>query len=63
MSNKPKTIITYLVDGNPTGIKTAELSNWIGKAIVIPRSKIKEAKDRGEVKQPAIYFLFGEDEN
>lgn len=63
MTNQPKTIITYLVDWNPTGIKTVELSNWIGKAIVIPRSKLKESKDRLETKQPAIYFLFGEDEN
>lgn len=61
--SQPKTIITYLVDWNPTGIKTVELSNWIGKAIVIPRSKLKESKDRLETKQPAIYFLFGEDEN
>ncbi len=57
-----KTITTFLVDGSPTGIKTIELSNWIGKAIQIPRAKLKDAKNRPEVNQPAIYFLFGEDE-
>jgi len=59
----PKTIITYLVDGNPQWIKTVELSNWIGKALSIPRVSLKDAKDRSETKQPALYFLFGEDEN
>ncbi|AHB41676.1 hypothetical protein P148_SR1C00001G0888 [candidate division SR1 bacterium RAAC1_SR1_1] len=59
----PKTIITYLVDGNPQGIKTVELSNWNGKALSIPRASLKEAKNRPETNQPALYFLFGEDEN
>lgn len=59
---KPKTIITYLVDGNPQWIKTVELSNWIGKAISIPRAKLKDAKTRQECGQPALYFLFGKDE-
>ncbi len=53
-----KTITTYLVDGSSTWIKTVELSNWVWKAIIIPRQKLKEAKDRNEVLQPAIYFLF-----
>ena len=60
---KPKTIITYLVNWNPQWIKTVELSNWIGKTLVIPRSQLKETKDRVEMKQPAIYFLFGKDED
>lgn len=57
-----KTIITYLVDWSPTGIKTVELSNWIGKAIIVPRSKLKESRSRQEMNQPAIYFLFWNDE-
>lgn len=44
-------------------MKTVELSNWVGKAIIIPRSKLKDAKERQETKQPAIYFLFWEDED
>lgn len=58
-----KTITTYLVDGSPTWIKTVELSNWIWKAIIIPRAKLKDAKTRQEVLQPAIYFLFWKDED
>ncbi len=58
-----KTITTYLVDWSPTWIKTVELSNWIWKAIIIPRAKLKDVKQRQEVLQPAIYFLFWKDEN
>lgn len=58
-----KTITTYLVDWNPTWIKTIELSNWIWKGIVIPRAKMKDAKTRDELNNPAIYFLFWENEN
>jgi len=34
-----KTIKIFLIDGEPNGLKTAELSNWVGQAIVIPRNK------------------------
>jgi len=58
----PKTITIYLVEGEPNGIKTAELSNWVGKSIVIPRSKLKDVKDRDECNQPSVYFLIGKNE-
>jgi len=58
----PKTIKIYLIDGKPDGIKTAELSNWVGKAISIPRNKLKDIKERAECNQPSIYFLFGKED-
>ena len=58
----PKTITIYLADGQPNGVKTAELSNWIGKAIVIPRSMLKSVKERPECNQPAVYFLIGKND-
>lgn len=57
-----KTITTYLIDWNPSWIKTVELSNWVWKAIIIPRAKLKDAKQRNELFQPAIYFLFWSDD-
>ena len=57
-----KTITTYLVDWNPTWIKTIELSNWIWKWIIIPRAKLKDAKGRDELNKPAVYFLFWDNE-
>jgi hypothetical protein len=56
-----KKITIYLIDGEPNGPKTAELSNWVGKAIVIPRNRLKELKDRPELNKPAIYFLVGKE--
>lgn len=53
-----KTLITYLVQGNSAGIKTIELSNWVGKGIIIPRANLKEMSNRKEANNPAIYFLF-----
>ena len=58
----PKTITIYLVEGEPNGVKTAELSNWVGKSIVIPRSKLKDVKNRNECNQPSIYFLIGKND-
>ena len=57
----PKTIKIYLVSGRPDEIKTAELSNWVGKAIAIPRNKLKDVEERDECSQPAACFLFGKD--
>lgn len=57
-----KTITTYLIDWNSSWIKTVELSNWVWKAIIIPRAKLKDVKTRQETLQPAIYFLFWNDE-
>lgn len=57
----PKTIKIFLIDGEPNGLKTAELSNWTGKAIVFPRNKLKEVKDLTDVDKPSIYFLFGKE--
>jgi len=59
---KPKTIKIYLIEGEPTGIKTVELSNWDGKVIVIPRNRLKEVRDREEVQGPAVYLLIGAEE-
>lgn len=54
-----KTIKIFLIDGEPNGLKTAELSNWVGQAIVIPRNKLKEIKQRSECNKPSVYFLIG----
>lgn len=56
-----KTIKIFLVDGEPNGLKTVELSNWIGQAIVIPRNKLKTIKNRQDCNKPAVYFLVGKE--
>lgn len=56
-----KTIKIFLVDGEPNGLKTVELSNWVGQAIVIPRNKLKSIKIREDCNKPAVYFLIGKE--
>jgi hypothetical protein len=60
--NHGKTIKLFLIDGEPNGRITCELSNWTGKAYKIPRIKIKDSKDREDLKNPGIYLLFGKNE-
>ena len=59
----PKTIKIYLMDGKPDGIKSVELSNWIGKAISIPRNQLKDIKENLSCNQPAVYFLIGREDD
>ena len=57
-------VIQMLIPGeDPNGIKILELSGWSGKVLIIPRSNLKEIKSRKEINNPAVYYLFGEDEN
>lgn len=57
-----KTIKLFLIDGEPSGRMTCELSNWTGKAYKIPRISIKESSSRADLKSPGIYLLFGVNE-
>lgn len=58
-----KTIKLFLIDGEPNGRMTCELSNWTGKAYKIPRIMIKESYSREDLQSPGIYLLFGENED
>lgn len=57
-----KTIKLFLIDEEPNGRMTCELSNWTGKAYKIPRILIKESYSREDLQNPGIYLLFGESE-
>ena len=54
-----KTIKLFLIDGEPNGRMTCELSNWTGKAYKIPRIQIKESYGREDLKKTGVYLLFG----
>ena len=58
-----KTIKIFLIDGEPNGRMSCELSNWSGKAYKIPRIKIKECSDRVDLKSTGVYLLFGKDDS
>ena len=57
-----KTIKIFLLDGDPNGRLTCELSNWTGKAYKIPRNKIRDCTDRDDLSGTGVYLLFGRDE-
>lgn len=57
-----KTIKIFLIDGDPNGRMSCELSNWTGKAYKIPRIKIKDCTDRDDLMNTGVYLLFGKDE-
>jgi hypothetical protein len=57
-----KTIKIFLIDGDPNGRMSCELSNWSGKAYKIPRIMIKECIDRDDLVNTGIYLLFGKNE-
>jgi hypothetical protein len=55
------TIKIFLVHGDPKRLRTAELSNWSGKAIAGPRSEFEGVIRREESGSSGVYFLTGSD--
>ena len=53
------TVKIFLTQGSPTSVRTAELSNWTGKAVAGPRSQIDDILKRNEANNPGVYFLTG----
>ena len=55
------TIKIFLVYGDPKRLRTAELSNWTGKAVAGPRSEFDGVLKRDESGSSGVYFLTGAD--
>jgi hypothetical protein len=55
------TIKLFLVHGDAKRLRTAELSNWTGKAVAGPRSELDGVLAREEAAKPGVYFLIGAD--
>lgn len=58
-----KTIRLFLVDGTANGLTTAELSNWTGIGVKVPRIKVKDYGSRPEFQKPGVYILIGKGDN
>lgn len=52
-----KSIELFLVNGTADSLIIAELSNWNGKAIKIPRIEVSSC-NREDITQAGVYFLF-----
>jgi len=55
------TIKLFLVHGDAKRLRTAELSNWTGKAVAGPRSELDGVLGRDEATKSGVYFLSGTD--
>jgi hypothetical protein len=53
------TIKLFLVHGDAQRLRTAELSNWNGKAIAGPRSELEDVLAREEAANSGVYLLTG----
>lgn len=56
-----KTIRLYLVDGSPTGPIVAEIINWTGQVMVVPRAQLHELAKCEQLQRTGIYALVGPD--
>ncbi len=55
------TIKLFLPRGDAKSLRTAEISNWSGKAIAAPRTEIDELLAREELDKAGVYILIGND--
>lgn len=47
------------MDGTATGRMKCTLANWTGVAYKIPRTELEKCRERDDLKQSGVYFLFG----
>lgn len=55
------TIKLFLAEGDAKGLRTAEISNWTGKALAAPRTHLDKLLAREECARPGVYLLIGSD--
>lgn len=59
MASRGKSINLFLMDGEASGRIKCTLANWTGIAYKIPRTELDKCKERDDLKQSGVYFLFG----
>ena len=55
------TIKLFLPRGDAKSLRTAEISNWTGKAVAAPRNELDELLTRAELDKAGVYILIGSD--
>ena len=60
MTAKGRSLELFFVDGRADGLLVAELFNWTGHVLLVPRTQIKQALERTEASYTGIYILLGE---
>ena len=57
-----KSINLFLIDGDANGRMKYTLANRTCVAYKIPRTELDKCKERDDLKQSVVYFLFGKNE-
>ena len=63
MFKRSKSINLFLMDGTANGRIKCTLTNWTGIAYKIPRTELDKCKNREDLSQSGVYFLFGTSED
>jgi len=63
MIKRSKSINLFLMDGTANGRIKCTLTNWTGIAYKIPRTELDKCKNREDLSQSGVYFLFGTSED
>ena len=56
-----KTLKLFYVSGEPAGMRVADVMNWAGMAVAVPKSHLAKFKGRREASRPGVYILLGDD--
>lgn len=59
---RSKNINLFLIDGDTSKRIKCSLANWTGVAYKIPKTELDKCKEREDLKQSGVYFLFGVNE-
>ena len=57
---KLKHMEMYFMDNDAEGVRVAWFPSHVLKALIVPRTKLKDAKQLPDAKNPGIYFLIGD---
>ena len=59
---KPRSINIFLLDGDPNGIRVAQISMSTIQAIAFRRNQLRRVRDEfPEIERPGVYILIGAD--
>ena len=59
-NTKGRSLELYFIDGKPDGMLTAEVFNWTGHVLMVPRIQLADALKREEAERTGVYILIGE---
>lgn len=55
-------VLHITIPNNAAGYKIVNLEGWKGECLIIPRTELGDIDKRPEIRNPGIYFLFGEED-